>query len=191
MKIIENETGAETTDAVVGEGREARIVGEFDAKPAKTKKAKAPKADGLGVITADAVKDAAAVTDAGKVIKGLGLDLRSAKPAAKAKPAKAGKAKAAKPAAKGGKAAAKPAKSPAKAKAASAGAAKADAPKKESRTDQVVALLKRKGGVTVQQIMDVTKWLPHTTRAFLSAGLKKKGHTVVSEKVDGVRTYRL
>jgi len=67
---------------------------------------------------------------------------------------------------------------------------KAAAPKRKTKADQVVALLKRKQGATLEELVQATGWLPHTTRAALT-GLKKKGHTVTSEKAEGVRTYRV
>lgn len=58
-----------------------------------------------------------------------------------------------------------------------------------SKTAQIIALLTRPEGATLDQMVEATGWLPHTTRAALT-GLKKKGHEVTSVKVDGVRTYR-
>ena len=43
---------------------------------------------------------------------------------------------------------------------------------------------------TLNEMVEATGWLPHTTRAALT-GLKKKGHEVTSTKTDGVRTYRV
>lgn len=51
-------------------------------------------------------------------------------------------------------------------------------------------LLRRPEGATHEQLIAATGWLPHTTRAALTS-LKKKGHTLVSEKSDGVRRYRI
>lgn len=59
-----------------------------------------------------------------------------------------------------------------------------------SKTAQVLSLLGRPEGATLQQMVEATGWLPHTTRASLT-GLKKKGHEVTSVKADGVRTYRI
>lgn len=58
-----------------------------------------------------------------------------------------------------------------------------------TKTDTILALLTRAEGVTLEQMVEATCWLPHTTRAALT-GLKKKGHEVTSVKADGVRTYR-
>ena len=54
----------------------------------------------------------------------------------------------------------------------------------------VLTLLQRADGATLQDMVDVTGWLPHTTRAFL-AGLRKKGHAVVRDKVDGITRYSI
>lgn len=62
--------------------------------------------------------------------------------------------------------------------------------KPQSKTDSVVALLSREEGATLDDMINVTGWLPHTTRASLT-GLRKKGHDITSEKIDGVRTYRI
>ncbi len=52
----------------------------------------------------------------------------------------------------------------------------------------LVEMLERKEGASIQQIVDATGWLPHTTRAALT-GLKKRGFEITSEKVDGVGRY--
>lgn len=51
-------------------------------------------------------------------------------------------------------------------------------------------LLSREGGATLDDLTRATGWLPHTVRAALS-GLRKKGHAIASEKVDGVRAWRI
>ena len=59
-----------------------------------------------------------------------------------------------------------------------------------SKNEAVLALLNRPEDATLDQMVEATGWLPHTTRAVLT-GFKKKGHSITSEKVDGVRTYRV
>jgi hypothetical protein len=61
------------------------------------------------------------------------------------------------------------------------------APSKQQQ--QLVALVVRDEGATLEQMIAATGWLPHTTRAALT-GLKYKGYVLSSDKVDGVRTYR-
>jgi hypothetical protein len=63
------------------------------------------------------------------------------------------------------------------------------APKPAGKQAAVVALLTRGSGATVDQMIEATGWLPHTTRAALT-GLKKRGYEIGSEKTDGIRTYR-
>ena len=60
-----------------------------------------------------------------------------------------------------------------------------------SKTDQVLELLKRPGGVTAKELMKVTGWQPHSVRGFLSGTIgKKMGLTVTSTKgEDGERSY--
>ena len=68
-------------------------------------------------------------------------------------------------------------------------AAHGEAAKRPTKSAIIVGLLTRSKGATLQEMVDATGWLPHTTRAALT-GLKKKGLVITSEKVDGVRTYR-
>lgn len=77
-------------------------------------------------------------------------------------------------------------------KASGAGATPSPTPiKRESKGDLVLGLLKRPEGATIDQLAAATGWLPHTTRAALT-GLKKKGHVVTSEKLEGQdRVYRV
>lgn len=71
------------------------------------------------------------------------------------------------------------------------GAKKAKGPREGSKTDQVLELLKRPGGVTAQELMKATSWQPHSVRGFLSGTVgKKMGLTVMSTKgEDGERIY--
>ena len=67
------------------------------------------------------------------------------------------------------------------------------APKPEkavSKASLVLEMLQQPAGATIEQMVAATGWLRHTTRAVLT-GFKKKGHAVTSDKVDGVRTYRV
>ena len=50
-------------------------------------------------------------------------------------------------------------------------------------------MLQRAGGATLPELMKKFDWLPHTTRGFIS--ILGKEYKAVSEKVDGVRTYRI
>ena len=64
-----------------------------------------------------------------------------------------------------------------------------NAPKRHSKQQILADLLLRDSGATLAEMVSMTGWLPHTTRAALT-GLKKKGYALSSDKVDGVRTYR-
>ena len=56
-------------------------------------------------------------------------------------------------------------------------------PRKGTKQEQVLTLLRRPEGATVAQIAEATGWASHTVRGFF-AGLKKKGHAVeVLERV--------
>lgn len=63
-------------------------------------------------------------------------------------------------------------------------------PKSPTKAATILDLLRRSEGATLEQLVTATGWLPHTTRAALT-GIKRKGHALSSEKVDGVRTYRV
>lgn len=70
----------------------------------------------------------------------------------------------------------------------------ATVPREGSKTSQVIAMLKREGGATLEEIMTAMKWQKHTTRAMLSAGgsiKKNHGLTVVSEMIGEKRTYSI
>ena len=64
-----------------------------------------------------------------------------------------------------------------------------DPAKLPSKHAQLAAFVTRDAGATLDQMIDLTGWLPHTTRAAMT-GLKKRGYAISSDKVDGVRTYR-
>ena len=68
-------------------------------------------------------------------------------------------------------------------------AALSTAGKPKSKQQQLAELVVRDEGATLDQMIAVTGWLPHTTRAALT-GLRKKGYVISSDKVDGARTYR-
>jgi hypothetical protein len=73
-------------------------------------------------------------------------------------------------------------------------ATEASVPREGSKTSQVIAMLKREGGATVEEIMAEMGWQKHTTRALLSAGgslTKKHGLIVTSEKIGEQRMYSI
>jgi hypothetical protein len=65
-------------------------------------------------------------------------------------------------------------------------------PREGSKTAQVVAMLQRKNGATLAEIMEKMGWQKHTVRGFMAGAMKKAGYTVESFKSDkGDRTYRI
>jgi len=83
-------------------------------------------------------------------------------------------------------------KSPKGAKAAKPAKTEAGAPREGSKTAQVVAMLQRKNGATLSEIMEKMGWQKHTVRGFMAGTMKKAGHTVESFKPEGgERTYRI
>lgn len=59
-----------------------------------------------------------------------------------------------------------------------------------SKHQQMIDMLSRDSGATLEDMSNTANWLTHSTRAFLS-GLKKQGYDVVSDKVEGVRRYKI
>lgn len=60
----------------------------------------------------------------------------------------------------------------------------------KGKLGEVVTLLRRKQGATLDELVQATGWLPHTTRAALT-GLRQKGHLITRTKVGDASTYRL
>jgi uncharacterized protein DUF3489 len=62
-----------------------------------------------------------------------------------------------------------------------------------SKTDKVLDLLKRPGGVTLKELAKLTGWQPNSVRGFLSGTIGKKMGTPVEsfKSSDGDRSYRL
>jgi len=61
-----------------------------------------------------------------------------------------------------------------------------------SKQAEVIALLRRPEGVTVDEVRAVTGWQPHTVRGVFSGALKKKlGLAIVAGKEERGRVYRI
>jgi len=61
-----------------------------------------------------------------------------------------------------------------------------------SKTAEVVAMLQRKGGATLQEIMRKMGWQRHTVRGFMAGAMKKAGFPIESFKPEGgERKYRI
>ena len=61
---------------------------------------------------------------------------------------------------------------------------------RDTKIGQVIALLERETGASLDEMAKATGWQTHTTRAALT-GLRKKGHTIERGKIDGATRYRL
>ena len=65
------------------------------------------------------------------------------------------------------------------------------APDAPSKLETIVSLLTRPEGASLAELVAATGWQPHSVRGALAGSLKRKGHAVQSDKVDGVRRYRI
>lgn len=65
--------------------------------------------------------------------------------------------------------------------------------KQQSKQSQLINLLKKKTGTTIEKMMILTDWQAHTVRGIISGALKKRlGLNVVSiAGASGTRTYRI
>jgi len=146
-----------------------------------------------GLTPATEIKDA---SKAAKLIFKR-LARNGAAPAREKKPKAERKAKGGAPAAKGAPPKAKPTKKATvengTPKAKKGGKAKeARALRGGSKMAQVVALMRRKGGVTLAEMMKATGWQPHSCRGYVAGALKQAGYTIESFKPKGgQRTYRI
>jgi hypothetical protein len=63
-------------------------------------------------------------------------------------------------------------------------------PREGSKLANVIGLLDRPNGASIDDLILATSWLPHTTRAALT-GLRKRGLNIERSREDGVTRYRL
>ena len=69
---------------------------------------------------------------------------------------------------------------------------KAVSTKPHTKQDQLLALLRRAEGVTIDQAAKALAWQPDSVRGIISGVLKKRlGLTITSEKGDGGRVYHV
>ena len=62
----------------------------------------------------------------------------------------------------------------------------------DKKSVQVLQLLRRQQGATINELSIATTWQPHSVRGFLSGTVKKRyGLKLTSEVVDGTRYYRV
>ena len=64
------------------------------------------------------------------------------------------------------------------------------ATERPSKIDQVITLLSGERGASLDEIIAATGWQRHSARAALT-GLRKKGHAVTRDKIDGVSRYSI
>ena len=66
-----------------------------------------------------------------------------------------------------------------------------NSPRRDTKLAEVLALIEREAGASIEELTSATGWLPHTTRAALT-GLRKRGYTVLREgKAEGGSVYRI
>ena len=88
--------------------------------------------------------------------------------------------------------AAKKAPKPPRTKASKPAKRESGVPREGSKTTQVVAMLQRRGGATLSEIMERMGGQAHTVRGFMGGALKGAGYEVESFKPEGgERTYRI
>jgi hypothetical protein len=62
----------------------------------------------------------------------------------------------------------------------------------KGKIGEVIALLRRPTGASIADLMVATKWQAHSVRGAISGTLKKKlSLTVISERCEGIRIYRI
>ena len=65
-------------------------------------------------------------------------------------------------------------------------------PREGTKMAQVVAMLQRKNGASLAEVMEKMGWQKHSVRGFMAGAMKKAGYAVESFKSDkGERTYRI
>ena len=65
-------------------------------------------------------------------------------------------------------------------------------PARASKQAEVIGLLRRPEGVTVDEVRAATGWQPHTVRGVFSGALKKKlGLAIIAAKEERGRVYRI
>ena len=60
-----------------------------------------------------------------------------------------------------------------------------------SKLDTLEKLLMRKNGASIAEMAKATGWQHHSVRGAMAGALKKRGHTISSDKTDGTRRYRI
>jgi hypothetical protein len=60
-----------------------------------------------------------------------------------------------------------------------------------SKLEILLSLLRQPSGASIAELATATGWQHHSVRGALAGTLKKKGHSVHSDVVDGLRRYRI
>lgn len=60
-----------------------------------------------------------------------------------------------------------------------------------TKLDTLEKLLTRKNGASIAEMTRATGWQQHSVRGAMAGALKKRGHTIASDKVSGTRRYRI
>lgn len=63
--------------------------------------------------------------------------------------------------------------------------------KSPTKLDTLEKLLGRKNGASIAEMTKATGWQQHSVRGAMAGALKKRGHMITSDKLDGVRRYRI
>jgi hypothetical protein len=66
-----------------------------------------------------------------------------------------------------------------------------DSAKHTTKTDKIIALLKRDSGATIIELMEAAKWQRHSVRGFLSRLPQRFGFRIKSFTRSGDRAYRI
>lgn len=67
----------------------------------------------------------------------------------------------------------------------------AAAPRAQTKLDRLTAILQHDDGADMPTMIDATGWQAHSIRGAMAGALKKKGHTVTSEKTGDQRVWRI
>ena len=61
-----------------------------------------------------------------------------------------------------------------------------------TKSERITMLLQRAKGASIDEIVGATGWQHHSIRGFISGTIvRRKGFTIVSDKTDGERRYRI
>jgi uncharacterized protein DUF3489 len=67
-----------------------------------------------------------------------------------------------------------------------------NSPRGTTKHERVLSMLRSRTGATIAAMVKKTGWRPHSVRGFLAGVVKKKlGLTLISEKKNSVRVYRV